>query len=398
MISKLEIHNYKSLNDLTLEVGRFNVLIGENGCGKSNLLEAIAFAAAAASGKLDNEFLVSRGIRVTEPKLMRSAFDDENLSAPIKINVTFDNTTTSQKCTLIHDNESYSKWSCLEVELLALSLLFSRFNRLVDLEEDDDAIFNRMEGTKQRILEDMTKRFSITEEDTKKYLEYATGVPSHEKLENFLIYSPENSALRNFSKEGQIEPLGINGEGLLKLLKVIKNKSPEQWQEIQDSLELFDWFDGIELPDISSHDDQVSITDRYLTPAIDIDQRSANEGFLFVLFYIALMVSDYTPKIFAIDNIDTSLNPKLCTRLIEELTRLAKKHDKQVFVTTHSPAILDGIDLTDDERLLVFSRNRAGHTRVKRITLENKQASGGEKLKLSEAFLRGSLGGLPKGF
>jgi len=400
MISKLEIHNYKSLNDLTLEVGRFNVLIGENGCGKSNLLEAIALAAAADANKLDNEFLASRGIRVTEPKLMRSAFDNENLSAPIKINVTFNNTAISQKYTLIHDNQSYSNWSSLEVDLSRLS---SIWNQLIDLEGDINIdrteMFDRIESIRKHFLELTTKRFSMKEEDTKKYFEYANkGVANHEKLENFLIYSPENTALRNFSKEGQIEPLGINGEGLLKLLKVIKNESSDQWQEIQDSLELFEWFDGIELPDISSNDDQVSITDRYLTPAIDIDQRSANEGFLFVLFYIALMVSKYTPKIFAIDNIDTSLNPKLCTRLIEELTRLAKKYDKQVFVTTHSPAILDGIDLTDDERLLVFSRNRAGHTRVKRITFVNKQASGGEKLKLSEAFLRGSLGGLPKGF
>ena len=57
MISELQISNYKSLHDLTLEVGRFNVFIGENGCGKSNLLEAIALVAAAASNKLDNEFL-----------------------------------------------------------------------------------------------------------------------------------------------------------------------------------------------------------------------------------------------------------------------------------------------------------------------------------------------------
>ena len=89
MIRELQINNYKSLHDLTLEVGRFNVFIGENGCGKSNLLEAIALVAAAAADKLDNEFLVSRGIRVTEPQLMRSAFSDESLQKPIKIGVRF---------------------------------------------------------------------------------------------------------------------------------------------------------------------------------------------------------------------------------------------------------------------------------------------------------------------
>ena len=83
-------------------------------------------------------------------------------------------------------------------------------------------------------------------------------------------YSPENTALRNFYKEGQIEPLGINGEGLLKLLKVIQSKSDEQRQEIHACLQLFDWYDELEIPkDLSTSEDKVTITDRYLTQVFD---------------------------------------------------------------------------------------------------------------------------------
>ena len=85
MLKEVRIQNYKSIQKLKLELGRVTVLIGENGCGKSNILEAIALASAAADDKLDNEFLVSRGIRVTEPKLMRSAFEKENLVKDICI-------------------------------------------------------------------------------------------------------------------------------------------------------------------------------------------------------------------------------------------------------------------------------------------------------------------------
>jgi len=58
-------------------------LISENGCGKSNILEALALASAAADDKLDNEFLAGRGIRVTEPQFMRSAFEKDNLTKEI---------------------------------------------------------------------------------------------------------------------------------------------------------------------------------------------------------------------------------------------------------------------------------------------------------------------------
>src|SRR5208337_3746604 len=74
MIRKVRINNYKSIPELTLELGRVTVLIGANGSGKSNILEAIALASAAAQNKLDNEFLITRGIRVTETRFMRSAF------------------------------------------------------------------------------------------------------------------------------------------------------------------------------------------------------------------------------------------------------------------------------------------------------------------------------------
>jgi AAA15 family ATPase/GTPase len=47
MIRELTIKNYKSILDHTMELGRINVFIGENGCGKTNILEALAMAAAA---------------------------------------------------------------------------------------------------------------------------------------------------------------------------------------------------------------------------------------------------------------------------------------------------------------------------------------------------------------
>ena len=58
MIQDIQIKNYKSIPSLDLELGQVNILIGENGCGKSNILEAIALGCAASEKKLDNEFPV----------------------------------------------------------------------------------------------------------------------------------------------------------------------------------------------------------------------------------------------------------------------------------------------------------------------------------------------------
>lgn len=49
MFTEVQIENYKSIQSLKIGLGRVNVFIGENGCGKSNVLEAIALAGAIAA-------------------------------------------------------------------------------------------------------------------------------------------------------------------------------------------------------------------------------------------------------------------------------------------------------------------------------------------------------------
>src|SRR5581483_1529344 len=108
MIRRVRVNNYKSISDLTLNLGRVTVLIGANGSGKSNIVEAIALASAASQWKLDNEFLSSRGIRVTDARFMRSAFDDgSSLSDNIQIWVEGDNQLPFTCDLSLDDSASY---------------------------------------------------------------------------------------------------------------------------------------------------------------------------------------------------------------------------------------------------------------------------------------------------
>jgi len=382
MIQKIHIQNFKSIYDLEINVGRVNLFIGENGSGKSNLLEALVFVSAGESNKLDNEFLVSRGLRVTESFLMRSAFEEEDKDKDIKIKLYTDDRDVAYS--YYNDDTEYSEWSMSEMILDESSEEVKILNHGNEIRASKD-LNNYIESLDIELLEKL--RLFFKSEEVK-------------RLRNFLIYSPENTSLRTFESDGQIQPLGINGEGLLKLLKVVNNYDDKSYiQTIIKTLQLFNWFEDITIPDnILSMEDKIIIKDKYLYR--EIDQRSANEGFLFILFYITLIVAKETPKIFAIDNIDASLNPKLCTKLMTIIADLAKKYDKQIFLTTHNPAILDGIDLNDEEqKLFVVSRNKSGHTRMKEITAQDKpKSSNDESLHLSDAFMRGYLGGLPKGF
>jgi len=408
MFTEVQIENYKSIQSLKINLGRVNVFIGENGCGKSNILEAIALAGAAAGNKLDNEFLAPRGIKVTEPEFMRSAFDKENIIKEIRINFN-SSSNLPLNIGLQHDNQIYSSWYVVN----------ERIANLFKESSNSDHISNEIKVAIENKFNKMTVDFVKSQLDKKKLdidynqeninqfirfikdkaLSDLSSLVSQDslRLKNFLIYSPENSSLRTFNEEGQIQPLGTKGEGLLKLLRVLNNSSDKIY-EIKKRLELIDWFDDFKVPH-SDLERIVEIKDRYLDKELPyFNQRSSNEGFLFLMFYFALFVSDDTPKFFAIDNIENALNPKLCTRLIQELVELAKKYDKQVIFTTHNPAILDGLDLSDDEqRLFTIYRNVYGHTKSERIFAP--QPLGDEEpVLLSEAFMNGYIGGLPDNF
>lgn len=414
MIGTVAIKNYKSIQDLELDLGRVTVLIGANGCGKSNILEAIAFCSAAAANKLDQEFLVSRGMRVPDDsRLMRSAFDASHVSDDIKVSVSThveeaekaDNSTdvsSTYECVLHNDGKSpYSTWtSSWFNEALTKLGPPTRTTEYLKRVESKGGIKLSDEAVDELLQQVLRQRF-----------QYRLGSLS---LQDFLIYSPENSSLRTFETEGQIQPLGIKGEGLFKLLTVLSmsnlfgdtddsfsmSSNLDQVAEIKERLTLLDWFEDFEVVSgLSTGERNLNIKDKYLDDDFSyFTQKSANEGFLFLLFYFTLFISRETPSFFAIDNIDASLNPKLCSRLLTELADLAKTHEKQAIVTTHNPAVLDGLNLNDDEqRLFVIYRNKLGHTKAKRI-FKQEVAEGQSPVPLSEAFLRGYLGGLPRNF
>lgn len=407
---KIGIQNFKSIKSLDLELGRINVFIGENGAGKSNILEAIALASAANADKLDSEFLMSRGIRLTSAPLMRSQFSDGNDNSPIEIEIGDDE---SNDTTFICRNENtpYSNWTTTKIRSAKKPIDHYK-NQMKTLAESDPTVFAELKKSIEEIVKkidsneiesvDRNGNFRVTlspENLIRSFLENSVDEydSSLMKLNDFVIYSPENSALRALDREGQIEPLGINGEGLVKLLLVLSDVDDGKTiKSINESLKLLGWFEGFDVSQVhGSTSAAMDIRDKYLTLGRNkLDHRSANEGFMFLLFYFALFSTKLTPSFFAIDNIDASLNPKLCSNLMEELSKLAVLNDKQALFTTHNPAVLDGLNLDDPEqRLFVVKRTPSGDTRVRRITKPS-----GVNLKLSEMFLRGVIGGLPKGF
>ena len=403
MIQSIQIKNFKSVVDLSLDLGTFNVLIGENGCGKSNILEAVAFGAAASNDKLDYEYFGNRGIRATNPEFMYSAFSNGKKKKSIPINITTHERVYQYD--LVNDPTNPKKWlnKNKEVALKELDRVFKAIY-IEDDEEKRAKVLAEISEGKDEILmiSEFLKPFR-KESDFKDFFGniYPTILEkafSSKEISDYIIYSPEQSHLRNTEGIAPIYPLGNKGEGLFQFLKELAfdKKNKKTLNDIKQNLMLLDWYESFDLPEnLMKNEFSLKIKDKYLYPTLQyFDQRSTNEGFLYLLFYSTLFISKTTPSFFAIDNIDASFNPKLCMQLTKSLAALAKKNKKQVIVTTQNPAILDGLNLKDDEqRLFVVRRNDEGHTKAKRIEFKANRT-----MKLSEVWTNGFIGGLPENF
>lgn len=132
-----------------------------------------------------------------------------------------------------------------------------------------------------------------------------------------------------------------------------------------------------------------------LLSAAMTDWVDASEGALYVLFMLCLAMHPQSPAIFAVDSFDHALNPRLAKKMIQVFCEQIIKNDKHVFLTTHNPLVLDGLDLSDENiRLFAVDRDKYGYAQIKRIKVSQELIDEGQPL--SRLWINGRIGGVPE--
>lgn len=359
MFNKLIIKNFKSIVDQTIELGRVNVFIGANGMGKSNVLEAIAMIAANSQNEIDLNKLVQAGVRIARPDLMRSSFYGKKATDNIEI--------------------------CLSGYGIENSYLIAP--------KDKDYVMTPW------TVDVKCKEVNHEISDQNKFAE---------TLSRYEIYTPMLDALRGLSQSSSRYPIGLHGEDFDVLLNMMSKEEKEM--VAKEASECISWMDsvaydendmlrqvGLKLGRSKSH---LFFKDKFMQKKMTMfSAENANEGALVILFYLTLLLSDKTSSFFAIDNIDTGLNPRFCRYLMKLIAEMTEKANKQILITTHNPAFLDGMNLQDDnQRLFVVSRSDEGYTKIKRLKTKPLPNGNNMRMKLSEMWMNGLLGGVPNNF
>jgi predicted ATPase len=397
-LKKIKIHFFKSIVEQEIELGLVNVLIGANGSGKSNILEAVGVLGAAASGRVDDESLQRRGVRPGVPRLYKSAF-----SQRIGPHISFDAYTGKASYSVSLNNpleDPRPAWLYKTEQL--------RSNNRSTASRSPRVAKNPEQGIAA------LKIAELEESDP--------AVLLMDTLRNYSIYAPSTLMLRGLIPDPQSrEPVGLGGgqlaEAVRHILRRRRTDTPERKQynifldeAVDELLELIDWAKSIGVAGsvesiLSSSIPRPRLVlrfqDRYMREGKNIlTAHDASEGALYVLFCAVLALLPNTPKCLAIDNLDQALNPRLSQKLVSLLCKWITENPfpRQFLFTAHNPAVLDGLPLYDERiKLLAVDRNSQGHTVVRTIVVTDELRRLSEKngWPLSRLWLMGHLGGVP---
>jgi energy-coupling factor transporter ATP-binding protein EcfA2 len=405
MVSKLTVRGFKSLEHVEVDLGQVNVFVGANGSGKSNLLEALGVLSACAEGKVTDQALLQRGVRPGVPRIYKTAFR----AAP-------GHEGTPRHLSVRASSEPDSVYEVTLNNPLGDPSPAWRFKHELWREGP-----RKLVGRSPASIDAPHKEQGLA---ALRAVEQVAGSPALQLLQalaGYVIYTPTTPVLRGISPEGQPrEPVGLSGGRLPTAVReLLRQREPHNQapapaatharQVCSEALRLVDWAhsygtaaaDSLPLsPSAASSPLVVKFVDRFMVESRNVlSGYDASEGALYVLFLAVLAAHSATPHLYAVDNADHGLNPRLARALMKAFCdwSLSAPLPRQALLTTHNPAALDGLPLHDGRvRLFTVARTTDGRTDLRRIVVDDALKDMADRgWTLSRLWVMGHLGGVP---
>lgn len=409
MLTSMHVAGFKTLRDLPdLEFGLVNVFIGANGSGKSNLLEALGLLSTAAGGRVDDQELLRRGVRPGAPALYKTSLKDEKFRTTISLGVKAEFQGSQITYDVSLDNPIDTPrptWQYRTEKML----------------RDDKPVMGRSPNGISFALdqEQLSASFQNLKNDAGlaalvKTHPYLAGAPAEllDWLQNYVVFSPTAPVLRGIQPDtSQNDPVGVFGGRLAEAIREILDLNNEMLgsMDLDDVLDLLDWVETFSIsessrlvsPSVPTVRTLVRFKDRWMREGRNLlSGHDASEGALYVLFMLTLAAHPRAPRLFAVDNFDQAMHPRLARAVIRTFCAQIIKASpaRQALITTHNPLVLDGLNLLDDRiRLFAVERDSSsGETRVYRIQVKEEVLKANQEgLSLSNLWVMGRLGGVP---
>lgn len=339
-VREVHIRNYKSIGQATVAMGGLTILVGANGAGKSNFLDALAFVSDCLTDSVELAFKNRGGLASVR---RRSGGHPTHIGIRIVADLG-PNTVADYSFEIAAEKGeqfSVARERCHVEEFMGQAHSF---------EVERGHFKTPIEGIRSSVVPDRLALFA------------ASATPEFRPVYDFLtgmqFYSIVPSELRRLQPPDAGELLRPDGANAAAVLKRIKSESPDRYRRINSLLAAA--VSGIQSADHKSVGQYETVEFRQ-----DVGQKhpwtfdalNVSDGTLRLL---GLLVAIYQPgraTVLGIEEPEATVHPAGAEQILEVLVDAARF--RQVVVTTHSPDLLDFRDLQDDQLRVVTNPHNA---------------------------------------
>lgn len=364
MIKSIHIKNFKSLQDVRLNLGKLNFIIGANASGKSNFFDALRFLQGAGNGFSLNEIVEGKpksataevwdGIRGGREKI---AFVG-NKTDPVELKVEIkDKSGGAKEWSLAFDPVS------MRVMQEALEGVYQLGKKDIDGRGQVEVLSDTNGKGQSKSIEINRQRPALTQVlgNIKRLREY--DYRYGKSLANMQRIDPSPMILRDYSKASSIQRIGERGENFAVLVKELIGE--ESTKEAYLS-----WLRHLRPSEI----DDVKILKGAVGESMfclvenghEFPAPVLSDGTLRFAAITAALFQPDMPHVMTIEEIENGIHASRLCLMVELLRSRAEDGATQLFVTTHSPVVLAW--LLESEYAHTFYCKRDEKTGASRIT------------------------------
>ncbi len=371
-LTRVVLRNYKSIAFCDVELGPLTYLVGNNGSGKSNFLDALHLVRDALTGSLDNALAERGGLSEVR---RRSSGHPTHFG--IRLEFRLRNGTTGYYAFRVGALRDRG-YEVQNEECVLGGIGKGPFFKLEkgQLKSSSEATFPAVTSDRLALVN-------------------ASGLPTFrpvfDALTSMGFYNLNPKLIRELQKPQDGRLLKPAGENIASVLGHLERTEPSVVQTIAEYLQtVVPTVHGVERVQIGPMETLQFRQDMAgAQHPWHFQAQNMSDGTLRALGVLVALFQgnrDYVPSIIGIEEPETALHPAASGALREALQRASEK--TQVIVTSHSPDLLDDINLSPDSLLAVVGA--AGETRIakldegSRTSLRQHLFSAGELLRLNQ--------------
>lgn len=363
MIERIEIHNYKSIKDATIDLKRINILIGSNGAGKSNFISFFEMTRNMLEQRLGSYMLEHGGI---DSMLYHGRKESDSISALID----FANTNAF----------------AFKLKPTAGSRAYIEYTR--------DYFNNRRMSGKSYDDEWHLQIWDTNVEESSILTrpEWRAGY-IRDFLRSFTVYhfhdTSLSSPMRRPSRVGDNEFLRHDGSNLAAYIYMLKNTDEKAYNLIEGTIRsIAPYFKGFKLSPDKNMDGYITLQWEEYESDMYLDSTNFSDGTLRFIALATLLLQPNPPQTIIIDEPELGLHPAAINKLGSLVKRAS--HKAQLIIATQSVSVVDCFTPND---IIVVNR-RDGHSSFDRLD-SSMYAGWLSEYSLGEVWEKSIIGGQP---